>query len=191
MAGIGLAWTYMVNLAIDAERAKLDEALAALDDGNYEQARLLVRHVLGSGALPRERVRHAAVRAGRRQNLRCRRRRRSRAAPHAISRCLALPDARPVPTACPPEREKQGLLLLGQEPARNARDRRRASKSCTLGSRSQAARRRRSSTSPSTACSPKPTRCCPSPTTSSPCSICGRARRQGADARATGRRPAA
>jgi tetratricopeptide (TPR) repeat protein len=53
IAGIALAWTYMVNLAIKAERSKLDEALTALDEGNYEQARQLVRHVLGSGALPR------------------------------------------------------------------------------------------------------------------------------------------
>jgi tetratricopeptide (TPR) repeat protein len=54
MAGIVVAWAYMVNLAIEAERTKLAEALAALDEGNYEQARLLVRHVLASGALPRD-----------------------------------------------------------------------------------------------------------------------------------------
>jgi hypothetical protein len=53
MGSIGMAWTYMVNLAIAAERAKLDQALQALDEGNYEQARLLVRQVLASGTLPR------------------------------------------------------------------------------------------------------------------------------------------
>jgi tetratricopeptide (TPR) repeat protein len=54
MGGIGMAWTYMVNLAIAAERAKLDQALKALDEGNYEQARVLVRQVLASGTLPRD-----------------------------------------------------------------------------------------------------------------------------------------
>jgi tetratricopeptide (TPR) repeat protein len=52
MAGIGLAWTYTVNLAINNERGKLDKALAALDKGQYEQARTLVRHLLNSGAMP-------------------------------------------------------------------------------------------------------------------------------------------
>lgn len=54
MSGIGLAWTYMVNLAIKSEQAKLDEALVALDKGDYEEARLLVRQVLASGTLPRD-----------------------------------------------------------------------------------------------------------------------------------------
>lgn len=54
MSGIGLAWTYMVNLAIQVERAKLDQALVALDEGNYEEARLLVRQVLAGGTLPRD-----------------------------------------------------------------------------------------------------------------------------------------
>lgn len=54
MGSIGLAWTYMVRLAINSERAKLDQALSALDKGNYEQARLLVREVLASRTLPRE-----------------------------------------------------------------------------------------------------------------------------------------
>jgi tetratricopeptide (TPR) repeat protein len=48
-----LSWTYTANLAIDAEREKLDQALASLDAGDYEQARSLVRHVLNSGVLPR------------------------------------------------------------------------------------------------------------------------------------------
>jgi len=53
MASIGLAWAYMVRLAIAAERAKLERSLVALDEGNYEEARLLVRQVLASGTLPR------------------------------------------------------------------------------------------------------------------------------------------
>lgn len=54
MASIGLAWTYMVSLAIQAERAKLARSLEALDQGNYEEARVLVRQVLASGTLPRD-----------------------------------------------------------------------------------------------------------------------------------------
>ncbi len=52
MMGIGLAWTYTVSLAMEGERGNLDKALAALDKGQYEQARTLVRHVLNSGATP-------------------------------------------------------------------------------------------------------------------------------------------
>ncbi|MGD9632081.1 MAG: tetratricopeptide repeat protein [Pirellulales bacterium] len=54
MSSIGLAWTYMVSLAIQAEHAKLDRSLEALDKGDYEEARMLVRQVLASGTLPRE-----------------------------------------------------------------------------------------------------------------------------------------
>jgi len=53
MTGLGLGWTYTVSLAIEGERGKLDKALAALDEGQYEQARTLIRHLLNSGAMPR------------------------------------------------------------------------------------------------------------------------------------------
>lgn len=113
LIGIGIAWTYMVNLAIDAERAKLTEALRALDEGNYEQARLLVRHVLASGALPRGEFgtplfvlgvvktydADADVIAEQRRTQYL-----------VASRYLTKAQS----YGFPPEREKQGLLLLGK-----------------------------------------------------------------------------
>ena len=53
IAGIAVAWTYMVKLAIRGEERNLEQALVALDQRNYEQARSLVRQVLNSGAAPR------------------------------------------------------------------------------------------------------------------------------------------
>jgi tetratricopeptide (TPR) repeat protein len=53
LVGIAVTWTLTAGLAIEGEREKLDQALAALDAGEYEQARSLVRHVLNSGVLPR------------------------------------------------------------------------------------------------------------------------------------------
>lgn len=52
MGSIGLAWAYMVKLAIEAERAKMEQSLEALDAGDYEEARMLVRQVLANGTLP-------------------------------------------------------------------------------------------------------------------------------------------
>ncbi len=113
MAGITLAWTYMVNLAIDSERAKLGEALTALDAGNYEQARLLVRHVLNSGALPTSefgtplfilgvvKTYDAAADVVPEQ-----RRTQYLVASRYLSKARSY--------GLPPEREKQGLLLLGK-----------------------------------------------------------------------------
>jgi tetratricopeptide (TPR) repeat protein len=54
LAGIAFMWTYTAELAIDAERAKIAAALAALDKHQFDKARVLVREVLGNGALPRE-----------------------------------------------------------------------------------------------------------------------------------------
>lgn len=113
LVGIGVAWTYMVNLAIDAERAKLTEALLALDEGNYEQARLLVRHVLASGALPREEFGTPLFVLGVVKTY--------DADADVIAeqrRTQYLVAARYLTKAqsygFPPEREKQGLLLLGK-----------------------------------------------------------------------------
>lgn len=113
MASIGLTWTYMVNLAITSERAKLDEALAALDDGNYEQARLLVRHVLGSGALPRDQFGTPLFILGVVKTYDAdadvvpeQRRTQYLVASRYLSKARSY--------GLPPEREKQGELLLGK-----------------------------------------------------------------------------
>jgi tetratricopeptide (TPR) repeat protein len=113
MTGIGLTWTYMVHLAIQVEQAKLDEAFAALDAGNYEQARLLVRHVLNSGALPHSefgtplfvlgvvKTYDAGVEVVPEQ-----RRTQYLVASRYLSKARSY--------GFPPEREKQGLLMLGK-----------------------------------------------------------------------------
>ena len=113
MAGIGLAWTYMVHLAIESERAKLDEALAALDKGEYEQARTLVRHVLNSGAVPRSE--HGtplfvlgAVKTNDALSEVIPEQRRTQ----YLVASRYLNEARSY--GFPPSREKQGLLLLGK-----------------------------------------------------------------------------
>ncbi len=113
MAGIGVAWTYMVNLAIAAEREKLNEALAALDAGNYEQARLLVRHVLASGAVPSSEYGTplfvlGAVKTHDAGNEVVPEQRRTQylVATRYLSKARSY--------GFPAEREKQGLLLLGK-----------------------------------------------------------------------------
>jgi TolA-binding protein len=113
MAGIGVAWTYMVNFAIESERAKLGEALEALDAGNYEQARLLVRHVLGAGAVPSSEYGTplfvlGVVKTFDADNEVVPEQRRTQYL--VASRYLS--KARSY--GFPPEREKQGLLLLGK-----------------------------------------------------------------------------
>jgi tetratricopeptide (TPR) repeat protein len=113
MASIGIAWTYMVDLAIDAERAKLDEALTALDNGNYEQARLLVRHVLNSGALPHDEFGTPLFVLGVVKTYDAgadvvpeQRRTQYLVASRYLTKARSY--------GLPPEREKQGLLLLGK-----------------------------------------------------------------------------
>ena len=123
MAGIGLAWTYMVNLAIEAERAKLDEALVALDEGDYEQARTLVRHVLNSGALPRSEFGTPLFVLGAVKTYDA----GSEVVPEQrrtqYSRRVALSERGPL-LRLPAEREKQGLLLLGKSLVETLADRR-------------------------------------------------------------------
>ena len=113
IAGIGLAWTYMVHLAIHSERAKLDEAFAALDAGHYEQARLLVRHVLSSGALPPSEYGMPLFVLGVVKTYDAdadvvpeQRRTQYLVASRYLSKARSY--------GFPPEREKQGLLLLGK-----------------------------------------------------------------------------
>ena len=113
MSGIGLAWTYTVSLAIDVERGKLDEALAALDKGQYEQARTLVRHVLNSGAMPTSE--HGtplfvlgAVKTNDASSEVVPEQRRTQ----YLVASRYLNEARSY--GLPPGREKQGLLLLGK-----------------------------------------------------------------------------
>jgi tetratricopeptide (TPR) repeat protein len=45
-------WAYLANLAIQSGQLTLDNALAALDQSDYEQARTLVRRMLSDGRLP-------------------------------------------------------------------------------------------------------------------------------------------
>jgi tetratricopeptide (TPR) repeat protein len=54
LAGLVTAWTYTARFAIQHERERLAAALTALDAGDYEQARSLVRHVLNNVGLPRQ-----------------------------------------------------------------------------------------------------------------------------------------
>ena len=54
LAALVVAWTYTARFAIQHERERLVAALAALDDGDYDQARTLVRRVLNNVGLPRQ-----------------------------------------------------------------------------------------------------------------------------------------
>lgn len=112
IAGIAVAWTYTAQMAIDAERARLDEAFAALDAGDYERAAVLVRQVLNSGALPRREYGGplfvlGAVRAhdAGLDEIVERRRTEYLIASRYLKEAQAFGFA--------PDREKQGLLLLG------------------------------------------------------------------------------
>ncbi len=103
----------MVNLAIDSERAKLEEALTALDKGNYEQARLLVRHVLGGGVLQRSEFGTPLFILGVVKTYDAdadvvpeQRRTQYLVASRYLNKARSY--------GLPPEREKQGLLLLGK-----------------------------------------------------------------------------
>jgi tetratricopeptide (TPR) repeat protein len=49
-----IAWTYTARFAIQHERERLVAALTALDAGDYDQARTLVRRVLNNVGLPRQ-----------------------------------------------------------------------------------------------------------------------------------------
>jgi len=48
VVGTIAVWAYLANIAIQADRYTLGEALAALDAGDYEEARILVRQMLNS-----------------------------------------------------------------------------------------------------------------------------------------------
>jgi tetratricopeptide (TPR) repeat protein len=54
LAVLAITWTYTARFAIQHERERLVAALTALDAGDYEQARSLVRHVLNNVGLPRQ-----------------------------------------------------------------------------------------------------------------------------------------
>ncbi len=113
MAGIGAAWSYMLDLAIKHERQKLDDALVALDTGDYEEARSIVRHLLNMGAVPRSDhgtplfVLGAVKTFDAGSDLIPAQRRTQYL---VASRYLS--EARSY--GFPPHREKQGLLLLGK-----------------------------------------------------------------------------
>jgi tetratricopeptide (TPR) repeat protein len=113
LVGIAVTWTLTAGLAIEGEREKLVEALAALDAGEYEQARSLVRHVLNSGLLPRSD--HGAplfvlgavkTHDAGSDALPDRRRTEYLVASRYLSESRSYGFA--------PDREKQGLLLLGK-----------------------------------------------------------------------------
>lgn len=113
IVGIGMTWTYMLRLAIAVERKKLDEAFVALDKGNYDQARSLVRHVLNSGALPQNEFGAPLFVLGVVKTYDA----GSEVVP-AIRRTQYLVASRYLNKArtygFPPDREKQGLLMLGK-----------------------------------------------------------------------------
>ena len=54
LAGLVVVWTCTARFAIQHERERLAAALTALDSGDYDQARSLVRHVLNNVGLPRQ-----------------------------------------------------------------------------------------------------------------------------------------
>ena len=113
ISGLAVAWTYIASLAIESERENLALAFKSLDEGDYEQARSLVRQVLNSGALPSHEhggplfVLGAVKTHDAASDVVSERRRTDYL---VASRYLS--EARSYGFA--PKREKQGLLLLGK-----------------------------------------------------------------------------
>lgn len=110
---LAITWTYTARFAIQHERERLNAALAALDAGDYEQARTLVRHVLNNVGLPRQEYGTplfvlGAVKTFDAGNDIIPDRRRTGYL--VASRYLTEAHS----YGWPPSREKQGLLLLGK-----------------------------------------------------------------------------
>jgi tetratricopeptide (TPR) repeat protein len=110
---LAITWTYTARFAIAHERERLNAALAALDVGDYEQARSLVRHVLNNVGLPRQEYGTplfvlGAVKTFDAGNDVVPDRRRTGYL--VASRYLTEAHS----YGWPPSREKQGLLLLGK-----------------------------------------------------------------------------
>jgi tetratricopeptide (TPR) repeat protein len=113
LAGLVVAWTYTARFAIQHERERLVAALTALDAGDYDQARSLVRHVLNNVGLPRQEYGTplfvlGAVKAFDAGNDIVPERRRTGYL--VASRYLTEAHS----YGWPSSREKQGLLLLGK-----------------------------------------------------------------------------
>ena len=132
---LAITWTYTARFAIQHERERLNAALTALDAGDYEQARSLVRHVLNNVGLPRQEYGTplfvlGAVKTFDAGNDIVPDRRRTGYL--VASRYLTEAHS----YGWPPSREKQGLLLLGKslvESFPSSRGHRRAERSTRRG----------------------------------------------------------